>query len=333
MQKNNSLDFDKVTQAFVRALRGKKSQDQLSKQLNFSFNVVSRWENNARVFYWNDFLELAKIDHLDVHNALRSTTGYSFKTYPKATELLKVLLDLPSNSSAVLNILSYRRLRRLESGQTKCSFKDILQILEVIYGRTDRFLNFFVDVEKDINLKNLLNSKDSYLNLLQRDPLSLFIRLVLTFDNYKELPMHDDQFIADLLGVSVSDVRVRIGLLEETEIIKKQGAHFVTSVEHVDTGSRSRLISQKISQYLHEEIVRFIQMNPSKTAKLRSAYLVFPTNQELEKKVFDLSNRYYMDLKNLVSQSANEKKESIRVVTIDLYNPLTNYEIFSDIIP
>lgn len=83
-----TVDFRFVTREFIRVIRGEKSQERLSHELGFDFNVVSRWESGRRGFYWNDFISLAKLMRWDVSTALESVTHFQFSKSPPAHEIM-----------------------------------------------------------------------------------------------------------------------------------------------------------------------------------------------------------------------------------------------------
>lgn len=56
-----------------------------------------------------------------------------------------------------------------------------------------------------------------------------------------------------------------------------------------------------------------------KPEKHKSSFLIYASNEELEKKVFELSRKYHVDLKNLVQAHADSKNDKVASVLIDLY--------------
>src|SRR5690606_36243674 len=140
---------DGLTRELVRALRGKRSQAQLSRRLGFGTNVLYLWESGRRAPTAGHFLTLAR--HVGVDVDTRIATFLGLDGQPKKTE--HVLSALPVRLRADLGISELARavgsdrttVARWLAGKTEPPFAALLALVEVTTHRLLAFVAVFVD--------------------------------------------------------------------------------------------------------------------------------------------------------------------------------------------
>ncbi len=309
--------FEEITANFVRIARGAMPQEKLSGVLGFDFNVVNRWENQRRSFYWDDFLSLAEIKKWNIADALSSVSHFEFGPFPSSATVLRALL-IPSALEVLSPYFSAAKLNRLSQGTSKLVFPEFLLIIEVIYGRSERFLRKLIGENHALELSYAPVAATEA--TLRGESFLSLVKCALELKFYKDLPEHSDDVLAEALDSSPKKIAESLSLLVKLGSLQMENGKFVRLKEHEDTGVKSKAISKAITQSWRKRIIRHVD-DEGDPENLLSAYLVYSTNPELEREVFHLCRKFYMDLKNLVGVNDSLPKDNIRYVGIDLFHP------------
>lgn len=316
-----NVNFQNVTSLFIKTIRGEQSQDSLSHDLEANFNIVGRWETGQRGFYWEDFLSLADLKNWQLAKALEDVTHFKFLARPSGGEVLSEII-LPSSRELLKSHFSSQKMSRLMTDQSKLLFNDFLLIIEVLYGRSQRFLNFFMPKGVIGQFDPLYSQTDNYGDFLANDPRISLLSMVLTLKAYKDLPSHSDEFVAGVMNMPVEEVKAKLGLLSQTGAIVMEGTHYRTNSAFVDTGASNKKSSASIVDYWRQQICEYTESGKGRS-DLVSAYLLYETSPELEEKVFELCRNFYMDVKNLLTEfEGKNDKSNMRFMLIDLFYPL-----------
>lgn len=311
-------DFKRIVQIFLKEVRGSETQESLSEKLETSFNIFSRWENGARGFYWNDFVLLASLTGWNIAEALNDVIHSELSSAPESHQVVQ-LLAIPSARAVLEKEFSMQKVNRLAAGKSKLLFSDFLFMLELLFGRAQRFLNHFLTTHQQKSLGAYFSPLDKYCDLMAQDPRFGLLKILLSLNSYKSLPEHSDAFLEQILGLPEREIKRGLGILEDVGLIQKEGSKFVTKSEYVDTGARSRELSRTISSHFRNRISASVAES---SPDVLSSYIVYGTNPELEEKVFELCKNFYMDVKNVVSQYEDKSQENVRYIGIDLFYPL-----------
>lgn len=313
-------NFKEMTQVFLKKIRGNDTQESLSLQMNYNFNVYSRWETGARGFYWDDFLKLGEIKSIPIHKILNSVIHSDLQKAPSAQEVLTLIIA-PSARPVIEKYFSAQKINRLLAGVSNLLFSDFLIILEVVFGRAQRFIGNMVETNELTASTPEFTIFDQYLNLMAENARIGLLAFALNLKGYKESPKHSDDFLVKTLQLPQEKVASAIQTMEQIGIIKKEGQHFVSTQTYIDTGSRGPEISRKVMTQFRSEV-----LSQSQSAETREnvlgAYLAYPSNPELDKQVFEICKKFYMDIKNLTAQFEQQPAESLKYIGIDIYSIL-----------
>ena len=88
MDKHFYLD---VTKSFIRALRAKRSQNDINRKLGFSQNIVSKWELGTRRVAFDEFLLLCKVLNIPVSKKVKHIFNFRLIS-GKEAELISFLV-------------------------------------------------------------------------------------------------------------------------------------------------------------------------------------------------------------------------------------------------
>lgn len=317
-----NINFQNVTSLFIKTIRGSQSQDSLSQELEANFNIVGRWETGQRGFYWEDFLSLADLKNWQVSQALEDVAHFKFLKRPSGGEVLSEII-IPSSRELLKVHFSSQKIGRLMTDQSKLLFSDFLLIIEVLYGRSQRFLNFFMPKGMSAQFDPLYSQTDSYGDFISNDPRLSLLSMVLALKAYRELPSHSDEFVAGVMNMPVEEVKAKLELLTRTGAILMEGAHYKANSAFVDTGATNKKSSASIVDYWRQQICEYTESEPKVRSDILSAYLLYETSPELDEKVFDLCRNFYMDVKNLLTEFEQKNdKSNMRLMLVDLFYPL-----------
>lgn len=310
----------------IRDIRGKRSQAELSKELNSSFNLVNRWETGTRDFYWKDFLQLSEVQGVSVKNLLNEMTGLIFAEEPSDQEVFNLLTDGVA-SERLNSCLSKGQVHRLKNGTSKLKFSDFLEILEMAYGRSERFIRFIFGDQLSDGMALYFSSSKDYAQLAASDITYTLLRLSLSLKPYLDLPEHSSQILADLLGLSNQEIEQRLETLLALGVIEKSGTHYSPAHNFVDIRAGGREASAKTMSLWRKKIAEHGELPVEEQKRLKTAFFVYRTNREIEKQIFELTNKFYVELTGLIRQYEEANAETLQFMSIEFFSPLLNSEV------
>lgn len=316
------MDFHEKIQQLVRLLRGSETQKSLSAQLGYSYNIVGRWESGTNKVLWDDFLALATELEIPIEKILFDLCGLNFQDYKDSGLLVQFFRRGKMTDDRLEKYFSSQKILRLSRGDTRLSLEDFLILVELSWGRSQRFFDL---LKPYTNSKSLVSHElGEYNNFVGNNPRSAIIRMALDLKGYKDLNQHSHKYLADICGLTDSQVKESLNAMLAIDAIRWEGKHFVSNLHCVDSAvGNSQEVSRKILTYWRNEISRHVaSTNPGKSKQLKSAYLIYKTNEKLEKELFELSNHFYGDFKKLVTSYEDKQDEftSIKIMTCEFFS-------------
>lgn len=326
-------DFENIITTFLKIIKGKDSANSISTQLGHSFNLYSRWENNSKVIYWNDLLQLSELRNIPLLKNLNLMFNLDFKALPESPELLSGILSNDEFSKVVLEHFSYQKIKRLEAGDSKLSLKDFLLIIELVYGKSERFVSTLIPQDQVSAILEVYGKSGDYSRYVSCNPKIAIVRMCLALTAYKELPEHDSGFIANLVGMTAGEVDTIMKILEEVQMVEKPEKHFVTSSKHVENLVSGKEVALEISNRWRNVISEHAK-DKLRDGRHQNSYVVYPTNTEIEKDVYKLASEFMNNLRNLIrNHPSNEQLDTIRVINLDHFVALENWSVIDGAFP
>lgn len=318
--------LDSIVSSFIKKSRGDLSRTEFSKVLGHSNNVVQRWESGVKQLLFDDFVLICKHTNIDLKEIIFSITGIRFDHDIDGATVCSDLLQTPSSRTLAESTLSSQKIKRLSAGKSKLTFEDFLTILNCNGDRVVDFLAYLFD---DDELKEIFTDASFIYNELiagNADYSTLY--MLLSLNGYKSLKEHSSTYLGELMGITAREINEMLKLLERAKMIRWEKKHFICAEDTVenragrDTSGKKAMIQwrSKINESNRAETVEV----PSKH---RGAYLVYGTNAEIDAKVYELTSEYYMGLKALLTECDSRDFTSIKVMSVDLFCPLTNHHV------
>lgn len=315
------MNYERIVATFIKIMRGNRTQNELSRILGYNYNIVNRWEKGTKKILWNDIVVLCQSNGIALDKVLFELCGFRGLRRLNGPHIVQLLVENDSSKKIAREHFSNQKIRRLMAGESQLSFEDFLRIVEIVFSRSRRFFDLVLERENFIKLFG-----DNYLeynDLVGKNPALAMVRMVVDLKGYKTLPEHSSEYLANRTGLSVLEINSMLAVLENIGMIRWENKRFVTNADFVDTRLGDKEGSRKILNYWRAETLRHSNSSTkSDLSKLMSAYLFYGTNDEIDKAIFSLCNKFYIDFKNIITQHENDEFTSLKFMNIDLFCPL-----------
>ncbi len=314
------MDWQLVAGDLVRALRGRRSQRQLSRRLGFSSNVAYRWESGRAAPAAHEFFRLAALGARAPYRRLNDAGfRYGAEGAVDLTEAKDVAewLDamrgeLPITSLAVRTGESRFVISRWLSGRTLVRLSDLLRLVQAITRRGLDFVAVFVDPAKLPSAKDEWAALSASREAALRHPWSQAVLRVLELEQYAELPRHERGFIAGMLGIPLREEEACLDVLRRSGQIRLEDKRWVVAVERtVDTRAGQLQGHDPRGFWLevaHENWRR-------KTPGIYS-YNVCSLSEADFQRLQQLHRRFFAEMREIVAQSSPNQR--VALVTTQL---------------
>lgn len=312
------MDTERLAAELVRVLRGRRSQQALSRRLGCASNAVYGWESGRRAPSARTFLRLAARSGIDVAGALR---GFSAAADSSALEQpaglaswLRALAGERSNSELARSVGADRTtVARWLDGRTEPKLPELLRYVQATTQRLLEFLACFADPAA------LASARAAYADLVAQRrlayelPHSHAVLRALELDAYRALSRHEPGFIARRVGISLEAETECLRALAAAKQIKRvRGRYVIQHVLTVDTRpdeAQNRRLKQ------HWATVGLERLRASDAAAdALFSYNLFPVSEADYQRIRRLHIDYYERVREIVAES----RRSDRVVLMNV---------------
>ena len=305
------MDPEALGKELVRALRGERSQVQLSRRLGYTSNVLHTWERGRRAPTASAFFRLAERCRVDLSAGLtqflsdRGVSAPDVRDAAGVSALVRALLsDSPIVELAASIGADRTTVGRWVSGATEPKLPELLRIVD---KTTQRLLDFVAIFAEPASLPS---TRGAYQDLLvQRRlaydmPWSHAVLRALELDGYRKLPCHQPGFIARAVGISIEQEQECLSALSRAgQIRRKRGRWVLGRVLTVDTRP-SEADNRRLKLHWAEAAVARLRENQAPPSALFSFNLFAVSAPDLEK-IRRLHIEYYQRIRELISASEN----------------------------
>ena len=234
---------DRIASQLIRALRGRRSQAQLSRRLGYASNVVFDWETGRRFPTAAVTLRVARACGVDVRAALeRFLPAQGWRRVDAASPRGIVLLLENLRGGQQLNALAQATgqsrfaISRWLRGRTEPRLPDFLALVDASSLRLLDFLATLVDPQSIPLLRDEWQQLTLARKLAYEVPWSHAVLRALELDAYRALRRHVPGLIAGWLGISVEEEARCLELLSQAgQIHRARGRYRVDEARTVDT--------------------------------------------------------------------------------------------------
>lgn len=239
------LDFDALARDLIRALRGRRSQVQLSRWLGYRANVVYTWESGRKQPTATTFLRAAGRVGIDVGGGMARffriapdwVAGADWTSPATVGRLLDELRGTTPTTVIAERVGASRyAVARWLHGKAEPRLPDLLRAVEATSQRVLDWIAIFADPGAMPSAREAWTRLDAARSLFVREPWAQAVLLVLELPVYRASPAHDDALVARLLGLPADDVARCMRALIDSGQVRPDGARYTLGrVQAVDT--------------------------------------------------------------------------------------------------
>jgi transcriptional regulator with XRE-family HTH domain len=230
------MDYERVARETLRALRGRRSQAQLSRQLGYKSNAIFDWETGRRSPWASNLLRVAQRSRVDVRAAVarfaRLSGGWPRSVDPASREGVSRLLNELKGTASITDIardtsLSRFSISRWLAGSAEPRLPEFLVFVDRVSMRLLDFLAMLVDPEQLPSVKRDWQKHSLARSLAYDAPWSHVVLRALELEEYRKLPKHVPGFIARKVGISRDEEERSLELLRRADQVTREDGKFV----------------------------------------------------------------------------------------------------------
>lgn len=311
-------DYNRLSIAIVKNLRGKRTQNQMSKRLGYSYNQVNKWESGVKRIKWIEFVNFTNVMKFDLKSVLLNTMTFYGDLLDTKGLYHRLVFDRSVSEIAAMLSKPEAAIRRWSRGDQEFILADCLEMLDKFLNVLPSFLSFFpsIDLPPDFSHINrdLTEIKETYKN-----PVVSGALYCLKLDSYKKRKKHVEGFIAKQVGISLDQEREFIRQFEKAGIIEKEnGLYVIKRKDALDFRMDDSQFNSLVTYWLNRGIQKIESRLPEANRSIKG-YHVFPISKEGFKKVEELTFAYYNQLVALVNSDTHPSEfiAAMTIVTFD----------------
>ncbi|MSQ03107.1 MAG: DUF4423 domain-containing protein [Myxococcales bacterium] len=315
-------DYDTLARELVRALRGPRSQGQLSRRLGCRSNVVYTWEAGLRWPTAAVTMDLAARTRIDVAAAwarfFRSPPSWLLDVDVSRPATLARLLDDLRGAVPIVEVArragrSRFAVARWLSGDAEPRLPDFLRLIEATSLRLLDWLACFVDMDALPSVRDDWRRLEAERRAAYEAPWTQAVLRALELAAYARLDEHDDAWVAAQLGTDVPTVAAAIQTLSTAGQLVRRGrcwalVHSGTTDTRRDAASGRRLKA-------HWAAVGVERLEAGAVGLF--SYNVFSVSTSDHARLRDLHSAYFRELRAIVAQSS--PGEEVVVANVQLF--------------
>jgi transcriptional regulator with XRE-family HTH domain len=228
------MNYSLLKKQILVQLRGKLSQQELSRKLGYSYNQVGKWETDAKRTKWKDFSEICEVcgvnlEHI-VFNVFLDFKG-DFRDSKNVFRSLQTFNSLLSAEALAKKLNCHPSVvKRWIAGSVQPDIEVIFQLLDLRQNFLPTFISQIVDIEKIDSLRNRFHTEQQD-KADFNDPIFLSVWLAVRLKSYKNLERHDDSVLAKLCGLSEETIQHCLPILLQTNHLRLVNGLYQTDNE------------------------------------------------------------------------------------------------------
>jgi transcriptional regulator with XRE-family HTH domain len=309
------MDWQLVSQQWLSAVRGRRSQRVLSRRLGLGANAVYRWESGRCAPSAPAALRLAERAGVRVDDAIFTflgvperdwVAGFGFATADGVRSLLERVRGERSfielSEATGFNRFALSRWFRGTSSPT------LPQLLALLEATTHRVLDFIAAFTDPARLPSVAQAWRVHLasrNAAFDAPWSHAVLRTLELAEYAKLDTPDSAWIARRLGIGLDEAERCVHLLSESRQIKLERKHWVVDEQAVvvDTGQDPARARELRRFWLAEALQRF-----DHGARGAFGYNLFTVSEKDYEALKQLYVQYFEGMRRIVANSTPGEK-------------------------
>lgn len=305
--------YEQVSRELIRAVRGRRSQLQLSLRAGYKSNMIHRWEAGECMPTAAAFLRVCERQQIDVAACFAAFYGRSpawLAVNAPASNAAVAGLVLDLKGKVPITELAERVGRnrytvgRWLKGQIQVSLPDLLQVLDACGQRMLDFIATLTDPKGLASVRTDWEQLQRAKEIAYDEPRSHAVLRALELDAYQRSGWKRPGWLARKVGLPKGEVeRLLQELVASGQARVVRGRYKPQRVIDVNTGQERERAQQVKLAWTRESLQRLEASHPG-----LFGYLVFATSRENMKKLRQLQLEYVGAMRSLIANStdANE---------------------------
>ncbi len=318
------MDYSRLSAALLTHVRGRMSQERVSRHLGYASNVVHLWERRKRLPPASILFELARLRRrVDVAGLWAfagerapARSSAAAQPLPTVATMVRTLAgDQPRSELARTTGFDRGTLGRWMAGATEPRLPDFLQFVDRCALRLLEFVSLFADPEALEPTRAAQIQFRKQMQLAYRRPWSSPVLLALSLSAYLRLQRHRSQVIAEHIGISPLEVDAELSALAEAGLVRMEdGLWRPVAVSSVDTRTNFLLNRSLKAHWAQVGADRAHHLQPGASSLF--SYNVFSIASADLEQLRELHVDYYQRVRQLVA--AAEGADHVVVVNVQL---------------
>jgi transcriptional regulator with XRE-family HTH domain len=317
------MDYEKCAAEFIRALRGRRSQNAFARRLGYKSNVIYTWESGRGWPTAAVVMKAARRVRIDPNQAVarfyRTAPAWLSKldmTAPAA--VARLLTDLKGHTSIqqIVKISGHSRfaVSRWLKGKTEPRLPDFFCMIEATSLRLVDFIAAFVDPAKMSSIADAWRDLEATRAAAHDAPWTQAVLRALELSDYGKLPEHQTGWIARRIGIDTEEEVRCIELLSKSgQICLARGRWVINRVLAVDARKDAESTYRLREWWLTVALERL---------KLRCqgtfSYNVCAVSSADYQRIRSLYRDFFLEVQSVIAQS--EPVEKVVVLNSQLFS-------------
>lgn len=316
------MDYEAISQEFVRALRGGRSQRAFSRWLGYRTNVFYTWEAGLRHPTAAELFQIARKAKIEPGDALRRffpvPPGWLDELDPASPEGVQRLLDDLRGSVPIAELarrggLDRHAVGRWMSGRTEPRLPRFLQLVELTSMRLVDLLAVFVDPAQMPSVREAWRALEDRRQMAVDRPWAPAVLHAIGLRDYAALPAHRPGWIAARLGISREEEARCVEALERSGQLTWSGQRYQPNASStVD----SRL-SPAAGRSMRQHWTRVAEERILAGGAGQFSYNVFSVSREDMERLRQMHLAYFRSMRAVIANS--EPCEVVGVANVQLF--------------
>ena len=322
MYKRDILDYELLSYKVIQALRGDRTQNEMSKLLGFSYNQYAKYESGQKIFRVSEFFNALEVLELDFSRFLKDFLGVEYKRGVREENFSKVLTKniiehlLPLSETKIMSLLEVSKSRawRLKNGSSELTFHEFLKLIDLEADSLFSFLSLFFSAEEIHGIGVPESKSYDLFDLYQKYPQSFYILCMCYLDSVVELPLSDQREKLKSLTKLDDDLFEELfDFLLDNDFLISNGSHYeANSFKYeIGDGDRSKKVKNQIWFIVLQKYIEKFSKNPIPDDLNKGNFKVAPMSEGGIKKVNDILTKTYQEITKVIDEDLKEPKKEL----------------------
>ena len=319
--REQTLDFNLLSQEILVKMRGSLSQQELSHRLGFSFNQCGKWESGATIIHWQDFTHICEALNIPWEKQFNEIFAFHRDMLIETTPVFETLSRFFGYSSLTEMAQTLHKSRssisRLQNNQVKIHFSDVLQVMDIRPFVLSSWLAKFLHPGELENFKTKYLAELTVYKGIVSYPEAALVNFCFHLHSYWELSEHSDEWVGNRVGLTAEEVSKAVQHLEDVGLIHKLGNKYKSIERELTTLKMPEF--RTLIQYVSNWTTKVYNAKKSFTPNLDnpsiSSMRLYPLSSAAGKEVIDALIVFHHQIAEIVKRDQGPK-DHVRAILL-----------------